>query len=141
MRVLVSLVFVVILVGVATVDQYRHYYYSPEKRAVTIWKRLGGQAVVIPGRYKGFRKPSCGYIIVPSRETVDILWITDEKLLLSSDTVTDVVNCQEGIQLIDYGKKKLFYDSLYTLTEGGYKRYRSIVDLVSVNIDEMVEYQ
>jgi len=130
---------IILLIAVFLVwfDQSRSFYCLSEDKCITVWKRLDSKCYIVPGKYYGIFKPSNDYIKTTNTNIVDVIWKDKGNLLIASQEKVDVFN--EGtnqFQIDIYNNQKLLNDSLYTIFDGKYRKYRKEIEFLSINIKE-----
>lgn len=53
----------------------RAFYYNKDRtECITIWKRLGGKCLIIPGKYIGLWKPNEEYLETTNKNSLTLIW-------------------------------------------------------------------
>lgn len=118
-------------------DQSRDFFFFEEGKSITVWKRLGGACYIIPGRYYSPLKPSGCYVSTTSNGNFCVVWESTEDLIYSGhgQIVSDDTELNER-QFKHYSSNEAFYDSLYKITGGNYRRFKDEVDYLCIDILE-----
>lgn len=133
---IIGSILLLIVVLLVWFDQSRSYVGLSEDKYVTVWKRLGNKCYIIPGKYYGIFKPSDNYIKTTNTGYVDIIFVSEKRLLIDIDAHAEIVQSSGKSLLELYSDNKAVNDSLYTYFDGEYRKYKKGVDYLSIDIKE-----
>ena len=88
----------------------RNFYCLSEGKCVTVWKTYGNTCYIIPYKYYGLYKPSGNYMITTNTNDIDIIWENNsDKIILTSDEESKIINSKAKQIIIDYNSNKQHY--------------------------------
>lgn len=133
---MLAVVVVLILGLLIGFHQSKSYYCLDANRCVTVWKRLGNECYIIPGKYRGITAPKDNYIRTSNVNGVSIIWDKENsnKIIVNHSEPIEIVNHLENIKIIDYDLSSELNDSLYMNFDGRYHYYKKEIDYISIDI-------
>jgi hypothetical protein len=134
-RITIALI-TLLLILLVWYDQSRSFYCIDNNKCVTVWKRIGGDCYILPGKYFGIIKPSNQYVKTTTTAEVGIIW--DRLTILVDATKPSQIVPGEKNEIIikDYNANKAHNDSIYTVFDGQYVNYKNSIDFIIIDVKE-----
>ncbi|MBB5647912.1 hypothetical protein [Pedobacter cryoconitis] len=109
---------IVFLLGAFYFVEKRSFYYNKDKtECITIWKRLGGKCLVIPGKYIGLWKPSGEYLETTNKNSLTFVWkrkMTDQLVICNNyGAPVDLSFKSYKVKYYDYKQREDFINTYY----------------------------
>ena len=84
-----KLLFFILLIGALVwFAESRNFYYNSDKsKCFTVWKRIGGECLIIPRKYNKLWPPSDNFISTTNNNALTIVWNKNasDSLVISND--------------------------------------------------------
>ena len=115
-------------------DQSRKQFCLSDDKCVTVWKRIGGNCYIIPGKYDKWTKPQNDYILIDNLESLTIIWLSSNHLLINGIN-PKIINKSKKFYLEDYDTNEELNDSLYLEFDGKYFKYKKKLNNMYINAE------
>lgn len=96
----------------------RDFYYNKDRtECITIWKRIGGKCLVIPGKYFGLWKPNEEYLETTNKNSLTLIWtkkITDQLIIYNNYGGPVHLNFKSfKVKYYEYKQRNTFINNYY----------------------------
>jgi hypothetical protein len=101
-------------------------FYRVDDKYITIWKKIGGECCIVPGRYYGLISPSDNFITTSNEnDGVTFYWSKEfsNAIIFKSDKHYTIVNSDTNkLVILDFNKDAEKYYSILYKTDAIYHR-------------------
>ncbi|KQS37783.1 hypothetical protein ASG14_19720 [Pedobacter sp. Leaf194] len=118
MKYLILTIVTVIVCLVFFFGEKRKYYYNDDKSVcVTVWKKIGGECLIIPYKYTSLFSPKSNYISTTTRNGISLMWHkrkTDSIIILNNyGSRLDFAFDSTAIKYYNSNQRSQFYKKYY----------------------------
>ena len=116
----------------------RHFYYFGETgKYVTVWKRIGGRCLIIPGKYYGITKPN-DYIEIGNVDNITLYWSSElpNSFIARDEGYKFNINSNNNVFIKYDDNKEHFHQILYLENAQKRRDIKPNAELLNLSIRE-----
>jgi hypothetical protein len=119
-------------------DGVRSFYCLSKDKCVTVWKPGNGDIFIIYGTYRSGKIPTDDYVKLTSMSYgyISVILSKNKKLLIDVEKNANIMHQSSNGFIELYRDNKELNDSIYTYSDGRYRRYKKGVDYINIDIKE-----